>query len=94
MFAWLTRRRREVLRHAADMHDGHNVVLHEFAHQLDQESGAGNGAPLLPRRSMYATWARVLGHDFDGLVQQLERHDRTLIGQGTARRIRLSSLPS
>jgi hypothetical protein len=50
---------------AADIHDGHNVVLHEFAHQLDQESGVGNGAPILPCRSMYVTWARVLGHDFD-----------------------------
>ena len=24
---------------ASDIHDGHNVVLHEFAHQLDQEDG-------------------------------------------------------
>src|SRR5690606_7709639 len=24
--------------------DGHNVVLHEFAHQLDEESGRANGA--------------------------------------------------
>ena len=64
---------------ASDVHDGHNVVLHEFAHQLDQESGAGDGAPLLPRRSMYAAWARVLGHDFDQLVRDAERNHRTLI---------------
>ena len=30
-----------------DFHDGHNVVLHEFAHQLDGLSGATNGAPPL-----------------------------------------------
>jgi Mlc titration factor MtfA (ptsG expression regulator) len=30
---------------AADPDDGHNVVLHEFAHQLDQETGSANGAP-------------------------------------------------
>jgi MtfA peptidase len=64
---------------ASDVHDGHNVVLHEFAHQLDQESGAGDGAPLLPRRSMYVAWARVLGHDFDQLVRDAERNHRTLI---------------
>jgi hypothetical protein len=64
---------------ASDTRDGHNVVLHEFAHQLDQEDGASDGAPVLPRRSMYVAWARVLGHDFDQLVRDTERHHRTLI---------------
>lgn len=64
---------------AADVHDAHNVVLHEFAHQLDQETGGADGAPLLPRRSMYVAWARVLGHDFEQLVQDTERRHRTLI---------------
>jgi MtfA peptidase len=64
---------------ASDIHDGHNVVLHEFAHQLDQEDGASDGAPILPRRSMYLAWTRVLGHDFDQLVRETERHHRTLI---------------
>lgn len=68
-----------VLAGAADIHDGHNVVLHEFAHQLDQQSDAGGGAPALPRRSMYVAWARVLGHDFDQLVRDVEHHHRTLI---------------
>jgi Mlc titration factor MtfA (ptsG expression regulator) len=64
---------------ASDIHDGHNVVLHEFAHQLDQEDGVGDGAPTLPRRSMYLAWTRVLGHDFDQLVRDTQRHHRTLI---------------
>ena len=68
-----------VLSGASDIHDGHNVVLHEFAHQLDQEDGAGDGAPILPRRSMYVAWARVLGHDFDQLVRETQHHHRTLI---------------
>jgi len=68
-----------VLAGAADIHDGHNVVLHEFAHQLDQEDGAGDGAPILPQRSMYVAWARVLGHDFDQLVHDAARHHRTVI---------------
>ena len=47
---------------ASDIHDGHNVVLHEFAHQLDQEDGAADGAPDPRRRQpMYVAWARVLG---------------------------------
>jgi Mlc titration factor MtfA (ptsG expression regulator) len=68
-----------VLAGAADIHDGHNVVLHEFAHQLDQQSNGGSGAPALPRRSMYVAWARVLGRDFDQLVRDVEHHHRTLI---------------
>jgi Mlc titration factor MtfA (ptsG expression regulator) len=68
-----------VLFGAADIHDGHNVVLHEFAHQLDQEDGTGDGAPVLPRRSMYVAWARVLGREFDQLVHDAERNHRSLI---------------
>jgi Mlc titration factor MtfA (ptsG expression regulator) len=68
-----------VLSGAADIHDGHNVVLHEFAHQLDQENGASDGAPVLPRRSMYVAWARVLGQEYDRLARDAHRHHRTLI---------------
>jgi Mlc titration factor MtfA (ptsG expression regulator) len=68
-----------VLAGAADIHDGHNVVLHEFAHQLDQERGGGDGVPALPRRSMYVAWARVLGHDFDQLVRDAQHHHRTIL---------------
>ncbi len=50
-----------------DMRDGHNVVLHEFAHQLDQEDGQADGAPPLPTRGMYGPWARVLGAEFERL---------------------------
>lgn len=50
-----------------DSGDGHNVVLHEFAHQLDSESGSNNGAPLLGKRGNYRRWAAVLSRDFDAL---------------------------
>jgi len=51
----------------ADPTDGHNVVLHEFAHQLDAESGSTNGAPILPA-NLYRPWAKVLGHAHDQLL--------------------------
>lgn len=35
----------EVLAGAADPDDGRNVVLHEFAHQIDQDGGAADGRP-------------------------------------------------
>ncbi len=66
---------------AADIHDGQNVVLHEFAHQLDQETGEADGTPILPPHSSYLAWARVLGHDFDQLVQDSEQQHRTLIDE-------------
>jgi Mlc titration factor MtfA (ptsG expression regulator) len=35
----------DTLEGAAVADDGRNVVIHEFAHQLDQENGAARGAP-------------------------------------------------
>lgn len=49
---------------AAVPDNGQNVVIHEFAHQLDQETGSANGAPVLARRAYYARWAQVLGAEF------------------------------
>ena len=57
--------------------DGHNVVLHEFAHQLDQEDGVSDGAPILEQRSQYVAWARVLGAEFEDLRSRLDRGRRT-----------------
>ena len=45
----------------------HNVVLHEFAHQLDSESGATNGAPYLGSQERYRSWSEVLSRDFAAL---------------------------
>jgi hypothetical protein len=64
---------------AADIRDGHNVVLHEFAHQLDHEGGDDDGTPLLGDREQRAAWARVLGAAYEGLVQDVERGAETLL---------------
>ncbi|ABC30891.1 uncharacterized protein conserved in bacteria [Hahella chejuensis KCTC 2396] len=55
----------DVIAGARDFTDGHNVVLHEFAHQLDGESGSTNGAPLLRTPTSYRSWARVLSDEFN-----------------------------
>jgi Mlc titration factor MtfA (ptsG expression regulator) len=68
-----------VLAGAADMRDGENLVLHEFAHQLDHEDGAGDGAPVLPRRSMYVAWARVLGTEYEELRLDSKRGRKTVL---------------
>jgi MtfA peptidase len=51
--------------------DGQNVVLHEFAHQLDGEAGGMDGAPDLGARARYTSWAHVLGDEFAELSQKL-----------------------
>jgi hypothetical protein len=53
-----------VRRGASVPNDGQNVVMHEFAHQLDQEDGASDGVPFLRSASCYSAWSRVLGRDF------------------------------
>jgi MtfA peptidase len=60
----------DVLEGAAIADDGRNVVIHEFAHQIDQEKGYANGAPLFSRRSRYQQWSQVLGEEFARLRQQ------------------------
>jgi Mlc titration factor MtfA (ptsG expression regulator) len=49
---------------AATVDDGQNVVIHEFAHQLDQENGPANGAPLLSGRKRYERWSQVMAAEF------------------------------
>ena len=60
----------DALEGAAVVDDGRNVVIHEFAHQLDQQKGYANGAPWLGRRDRYARWSQVLGEEFARLQQQ------------------------
>lgn len=62
-----------VKRGAANIFDGHNVALHEFAHQLDGEDGAMNGTPELGARSRYTAWGRVLSHEFEELTERVHR---------------------
>jgi Mlc titration factor MtfA (ptsG expression regulator) len=54
----------DVLQGAADPADGRNVVIHEFAHQLDQEKGYANGAPRLAGRERARRWAQVMSEEY------------------------------
>jgi MtfA peptidase len=64
---------------AINSQDGHNVVLHEFAHQLDQEDGISDGAPILEKRSSYATWAYILNREFEHLRSNVEHHKKSVL---------------
>ncbi len=65
----------DVLEGARVVDDGRNVVLHEFAHQLDQESGSANGAPRLHSRAAQERWARVMGAEFAALQARLRARE-------------------
>lgn len=49
---------------------GGNVVLHEFAHELDRQDGYVDGIPLLEPPSSTRTWTRVLNEHY----LELRRH--------------------
>jgi Mlc titration factor MtfA (ptsG expression regulator) len=69
----------DVQRGARNFVDGHNVVLHEFSHQLDSESGSTNGAPLLAGESSYRSWAATLTADYRVLQRKARRGRRSLM---------------
>jgi len=62
----------DVRRSAADIHDGQNVVFHEFAHQLDSSGGRGDSTPVLRDRSSFIAWARSLGEEFEDFQREIE----------------------
>lgn len=57
----------EVHAGAADPTDGHNVALHEFAHQIDQDKGAADGRPWRPSAAKRRRWSLVM----DAALQRL-----------------------
>jgi len=69
----------DVLKGNSDFHDGQNVALHEFAHQLDHESGATNGAPLLGSTERYKSWACVFTSEYETLQQAAFQGDSSLL---------------
>ncbi len=56
--------------------DGYNVVLHEFAHQLDQ---GGEGAHAMERD--FASWARVLNDEYARFKKAVRRGKRTVMDE-------------
>jgi Mlc titration factor MtfA (ptsG expression regulator) len=70
---------------AVELNKDRNLVLHEFAHQLDEEDGVADGAPLLGGSSLwqahhrYQTWAKVLSEEFQQLRRAAEDGRETVL---------------
>lgn len=69
----------DVRQDSADPGGGRNVVFHEFAHQLDDESGNADGTPVLPNRALWEHWVEVCEREFEALAESHDRGRRTLI---------------
>lgn len=68
-----------VKRGALNFVDGQNLVIHEFAHQLDQEDGSSDGAPILSTHSNYVVWAQVLSDEYARLRLRVEKGKKTVL---------------
>ena len=69
----------DVIRGVSDATDGFNVVLHEFAHKLDEENAGTNGLPSLNADHHYAEWAEVLGREYQELEQRVRTGDNHVL---------------
>ena len=69
----------DVLASGFDAHGAYNVVLHEFAHQLDFENGALDGVPRLSGDGAHDHWQRVMSQSYKQLLAAAERGLPTVI---------------
>ncbi|MDD5697810.1 MAG: zinc-dependent peptidase [Victivallaceae bacterium] len=74
VFSW-----QQIENEAGNIHCHHNVILHEFAHQLDQSDGIADGTPLLPDKGIYPEWRQVMQREYDRLCREAEHAVRDVI---------------
>ena len=59
--------------------DGHNVVIHEFAHQLDAQTGSTNGMPLLKKGHSSKDWESVFIQAYNKLIDDIDNENETTL---------------
>lgn len=68
-----------VVEGARNSEDGRNVVIHEFAHQIDQYDGEADGLPVLKRRGDYRNWAEAFNKSYDLLCERVNAGKKTVL---------------
>ena len=63
----------------ANPEDGLNVVLHEFAHQLDQEDGAADGVPEMEEEDDYGRWSRAMKPSYEAFCERVAAGRKTVM---------------
>ncbi len=70
----------DAVRGARNPDDGENVVLHEFAHQLDAEDGITDGTPILPAGAL-RTWGGVLSEEYERLHRDIAEDRKSTLDE-------------
>ena len=70
---------RSVQRGGEDEKDGRNVVIHEFAHQLDQENRHADGLPELENRQAIGNWAHAFSGAYEDFCKDLDAGRKTVM---------------
>jgi MtfA peptidase len=60
---------------ADDVHQGYNVVIHEFAHKLDMLNGEADGLPPLHADMDGKAWQAALGAAYDDFCRKVDAYD-------------------
>jgi Mlc titration factor MtfA (ptsG expression regulator) len=58
-----------------------NIVLHEFAHQIDISGGKGDSSPVLQEQSSFHTWAASLQENYEKLCSDIEADRPTVLSE-------------
>jgi len=75
---------KDVERGSRHSRDGRNVVLHEFAHKLDEQNNVMDGLPLLKDKTDYAEWTRVFRKEYADLIKRADsKKNKVLDKYGT-----------
>ncbi len=71
---------RDIVRDARHPEDGHHLIIHEFAHQLDMINGPwADGFPPLPNHVDELAWRKSLSAEYEAALEVVAEGDSVLI---------------
>jgi len=68
----------------AGKEDGYNVVIHEFAHQIDMLNGDANGFPPLHKNMDRSQWAAAFSKAYEHFCKRVDDWEETVIDEYAA----------
>lgn len=60
---------------------GHNIIYHEFTHQLDAMDSGMDGTPILKKNNDYRMWQIVMSKNFLELKKKVKLHQKSDLDQ-------------
>jgi Mlc titration factor MtfA (ptsG expression regulator) len=74
----------DVVADIEDAEAGCSVLIHEFAHQLDEEESLGEGVPALDSSRAYRSWQQVFSREYEAHCAAVDGGRRTLLDEYAA----------